>query len=516
MGFISDKPKYITAYQSIKHIYSIINSNSDRNIEVYFIKYENIHEFHNILKNNDIFDLIPNIRKRDEVNDKQEKIFDAFSDYKKEKNIEVIEGPKLTNGKYSMKIRNDTKYIEKNDDFGNINFIMVDNDFIYNMDIKDKDKFQKNKNKDKYKVKISVINKEIQIDQEPDKNDNIIIIKEKEHNKGVYNFELKQCKEDFNGDSSVEGDEEVEEPKKEEENILNNTIDNTTDTNNNNVPIAKLSDIVKLISSSILNKSEVEIESIIDIYMEANIGKINNELEKKEETINNIITAVNSIKDYYKNQIQNVENTRAVGVRGDEYYENDRNDESLNLIGESKIDIGNLIDDTSNDNNNGIQNLNQNCFEFSLFKMGQCSNSLCKEKIKYDGKNKLNKYPIILNNDIRSIDEIFLTKEKCQFCNQNNSMICTYKFISIPNILILKFDIQKNNPQKYFKVDVENNIDLKKHLKENVNVINKTKYTLLKTLYVFKSDNDNKLYENIQNSDENKYIPYLVFYKQES
>ena len=70
------------------------------------------------------------------------------------------------------KIRNDTKYIEKNDDFGNINFIMVDNDFIYNMDIKDKDKVQKNK--DKYKVKISVINKEIQIDQEPDKNDNII------------------------------------------------------------------------------------------------------------------------------------------------------------------------------------------------------------------------------------------------------------------------------------------------------------------------------------------------------
>ena len=250
--------------------------------------------------------------------------------------------------------------------------------------------------------------------------------------------------------------------------------------------------------------------------METNIGKINNELEKKEETINNIITAVNSIKDYYKNQIQNVENTHAIKIRGDEYYENDRNDESLNLIGESKIDIGNLIDDTSNDNNNGIQNLNQNCFEFRLFKMGQCSNSLCKEKIKYDGKNKLNKYPIILNNDIRSIDEIFLTKEKCQFCNQNNSMICTYKFISIPNILILKFDIQKNNPQKYFKVDVENNIDLKKHLKENVNVINKTKYTLLKTLYVFKSDNDNKLYENIPNSDKNNYIPYLVFYKQES
>ena len=95
-------------------------------------------------------------------------------------------------------------------------------------------------------------------------------------------------------------------------------------------------------------------------------------------------------------------------------------------------------------------------------------------------------------------------------------MICTYKFISIPNILILKFYIQKNNPQKYFKVDVENNIDLKKHLKENVNVINKTKYTLLKTLYVFKSDNDNKLYENIPNSDKNNYIPYLVFYKQES
>ena len=515
MGLFSDKPKYIKAYQSIKHIYSIINSNSDRNIEVYFIKYENIHEFHNILKNNDIFDLIPNIKKRAEVEDKKEKISDAFSDYKKEKNIEVIEGPKLNNGKYSMKIRNDTKYIEKNDDFGNINFIMVDNDFIYNMDIKDKDNVKNNK--DKYKVKISVINKEIQIDQEPDKNDNIIIIKEKEHNKGVYNFELKQCKEDFNGDSSVEGDEEVEEPKKEEENILNNTIDNTTDTNNNNVPIAKLSDIVKLISSSILNKSEVEIESIIDIYMEANIGKINNELEKKEETINNIITAVNSIKDYYKNQIQiEVENTRAIRRIGSDYYENNRNEESLNLIGESINDIGNLIDDTSNDNNNGIQNLNQNCFEFRLFKLVQCSNSLCKEKIKDDGKNKLNKYPIILNNDIRSIDEIFLTKEKCQFCNQNNSMICTYKFISIPNILILKFDIQKNNPQKYFKVDVENNIDLKKHLKENVNVINKTKYTLLKTLYAFKSDNDNKLYENIQNSDENKYIPYLVFYKQES
>ena len=515
MGLFSDKPKYIKAYESIKHIYSIINSNSDGNIEVYFIKYENIHEFHKILKDNDIFDLIPNISKRDEVKDKDKKISDAFSDYKKEKNIEVIKGPKLIDGKYSMKIRNDTKEIKENDDFGNINFIMVENGFIYNMDIQDKDKVQKNQ--DKYKVKISVINKEIQIDQEPDKNDNIIIIKEKEHNKGVYNFELKQCKEDFNGDSSVEGDEEVEEPKKEEENILNNIVDNTTntnDTNNNNVPIAKLSDIVKLISSSILNKSEVEIESIIDIYMKANSGKINNELEKKEETINNIITAVNSIKDYYKNQIQNVENTHAIKIRGDEYYENDRNDESLNLIGESKIDIGNLIDDTSNDNNNGIQNLNQNCFEFSLFKMGQCSNSLCKEKIKYDGKNKLNKYPIILNNDIRSIDEIFLTKEKCQFCNQNNSMICTYKFISIPNILILKFDIQKNNPQKYFKVDVENDIDLKKYI--NANNINNTKYTLLKTLYAFKSDNDNKLYENIQNSDENKYIPYLVFYKQES
>ena len=228
MGLLSDKPKILKmkAYQSIKHIYSIINSNSDGNIEVYFIKYENIHEFHNILKNNDIFDLIPNIRKRDEVKEKEEKIFDAFSDYKKEKNIEVIEGPKLIDDKYSMKIRNDTKYIEKNDDFRNINFIMVDNDFIYNMDIKDKDNVKKNK--DKYKVKLRVINKEIQIDQEPDKNDNIIIIKEKEHNKGVYNFELKQCKEDFNGDSSVEGDEEVEEPKKEEENILNNTIDNTT------------------------------------------------------------------------------------------------------------------------------------------------------------------------------------------------------------------------------------------------------------------------------------------------
>ena len=85
-----------------------------------------------------------------------------------------------------------------------------------------------------------------------------------------------------------------------------------------------------------------------------------------------------------------------------------------------------------------------------------------------------------------------------------------YKFINIPEIFILKFWEPKKNITS-FKFRIENNIDLKKHLKTND--INKAEYELLKVLYMYKNENDNKLYDNLNGYNKNDYIPYIIFYR---
>ena len=120
MGVSSDKKKYMNAYRSIKYVigqtYNITTTVND----IYFVNEETIQNYLKILNKHNILNMLIDVRKRSELKNIEDKIYDDFGDYKLEANIEVFEinAQKISEGKLDDK-----------------EFILVDKDFLSNMNV---------------------------------------------------------------------------------------------------------------------------------------------------------------------------------------------------------------------------------------------------------------------------------------------------------------------------------------------------------------------------------------------
>ena len=124
MGVSSDKKKYMNAYRSIKYVigqtYNITTTVND----IYFVNVKTIQNYLKILNKHNILNMLIDVRKKSELKNIEDKIYDDFGDYKLETNIEVFE------------INAEGKLDDKE-------FILVDKDFLKNMSV----------NENKYKGK---------------------------------------------------------------------------------------------------------------------------------------------------------------------------------------------------------------------------------------------------------------------------------------------------------------------------------------------------------------------------
>lgn len=123
MGVSSDKKKYMNAYRSIKYAigqtYNITTTVND----IYFVNEETIQNYLKILNKHNILNMLIDVRKKSELKNIEDKIYDDFGDYKLETNIEVFEinAQKISEGKLDDK-----------------EFILVDKDFLKNMSVNEK------------------------------------------------------------------------------------------------------------------------------------------------------------------------------------------------------------------------------------------------------------------------------------------------------------------------------------------------------------------------------------------
>ena len=271
---------------------------------------------------------------------------------------------------------------------------------------------------------------------------------------------------------------------------------------------AKFDEIICDIIWSIQNSStskDIIMKSIQDKIKDKNI---NNELEKKDrlDIIGNIKT---SVKHYFLNNRNN----------------NKNNDNSIDINkpqdGEG-CDIGNhngpnylyLNKENSNEGNrfgfNDNQEVINNPFIFKQVKIfisepcDKCANTNNKiseaECVKIIPRENYSDFETCFN--MKYIEDC---ENKCEF---------SLKFESTPDILILVFDEPKTNKNFIKFKDIDESIDLKKHLyKINNKDSSEYKYKLIKALYYFNDIEDNKLYVNIPEEEKNNYIPYAIFYK---
>ena len=271
---------------------------------------------------------------------------------------------------------------------------------------------------------------------------------------------------------------------------------------------AKFDEIICDIIWSIQNSStskDIIMKSIQDKIKDKNI---NNELEKKDrlDIIGNIKT---SVKHYFLNNRNN----------------NKNNDNSIDINkpqdGEG-CDIGNhnepnylyFNEENSNEGNrfgfNDNQEVINNPFIFKQVKIfisepcDKCANTNNKiseaECVKIIPRENYSDFETCFN--MKYIEDC---ENKCEF---------SLKFESTPDILILVFDEPKTNKNFIKFKDIDESIDLKKHLyKINNKDSSEYKYKLIKALYYFNDIEDNKLYVNIPEEEKNNYIPYAIFYK---
>ena len=270
---------------------------------------------------------------------------------------------------------------------------------------------------------------------------------------------------------------------------------------------AKFDEIICDIICSIQNSStqkDIIMKSIQDKIKELNI---NNELEKKDrlDIIGNIKTYV---KDYFLNNSNN----------------NKNNDNSIDINkpqdGEG-CDIGNhnepnylyLKKENLNEGNrfgfNDNQEVINNPFIFKQVKIfisepcDKCANT--NNKISEAECVKIIPRENYFDFETFNMKYIEDCENKCEF---------SLKFESTPDILILVFDEPKTNKNFIKFKDIDESIDLKKHLyKINNKDSSEYKYKLIKALYYFNDIEDNKLYVNIPEEEKNNYIPYAIFYK---
>ena len=508
MGVSSDKKKYMNAYRSIKYVigqtYNITTIVND----IYFVNEETIQNYLKILNKHNILNMLIDVRKKSELKNIEDKIYDDFGDYKLETNIEVFEinAQKISEGKLDHK-----------------EFILVDKDFLKNMSV----------NENKYKGKehsIIVKKNEKHIELKGIDEEKIIVnLIEIENKTGIYKFKIEESI-DYNEKSIAEDVKKEIEAKDEEEEdhevmLFRKTKsrDQKTEINttaqkieNNNkdqgeteqkqkkneetkitkkAPSAKLDDIVYEIYSALSNNGEKDMvfEKIKKKISELGVQ---NELEETGiDIIGNIKTFVLYLANNFGLKNQNLININP-SENSNYYYQ------ESNLINESD-ERSNLIESRNGEEIHRDNNKDFNPFEFLQVKFIDC------EKCNINQEYLIEFYKININNECNNIDDYFKLSfiEICSNCKKD--AICNYKFKTTPEILILKFE---NPNKKYIKFnEIEKNIDLKNHmyLPNNFNI----KYELIEVLYVLDDLDDKKLYVDISEKDRNNYIPYIIFYK---
>ena len=477
MGVSSDRKKYMNAYRSIKYAigqtYNITTTVND----IYFVNEKTIQNYLKILNKHNILNMLIDVRKRSELKNIEDKIYDDFGDYKLETNIEVFEinAQKISEGKLDDK-----------------EFILVDKDFLKNMSVNEK----------KYKGKdhsIIVKKNERHIELKGTDEEKIIVnLIEIENKTGIYKFKIEESI-DYNEKSIAEDVKKEIEAKDEEEEdhevMLFRKPKSRDQKTEIKAPSAKLDDIVYKIYSALSNNGEKDI-IFEKIKLEISELDVQNELEETGiDIIGNIKTFV-----LYLNKNLGLDNQNLINInQNSNYYCQksiliDESDEKSNLI-ESRNE-----GDIHSDNNKDF-----NPFEFRQVKFIDC------EKCNINQEYLIEFYKININNECNNIDDCFKLSfiEICSNCKKD--AICNYKFKTTPEILILKFENPKIN-KKYIKFnEIQKNIDLKNHmyLPNNFNI----KYELIEVLYVLDDLDDKKLYVDISEKDRNNYIPYIIFYK---
>ena len=166
MGFSSSKKEqYFNAYKSIKTVLEETHDITLTVDDIYFVNIETIKNYLEILERHEIFNKIINVRERTNIKDIEKKILQELGDYKLEKDIEIID----------IKFKNINENINKK-------FILVDKDFLLNMEIEDKSY--------KGKEHSIIVNKNEKLFELQDENKEKIIINliEDENKKGIYIF----------------------------------------------------------------------------------------------------------------------------------------------------------------------------------------------------------------------------------------------------------------------------------------------------------------------------------------
>ena len=481
MGVSSDKKKYMNAYRSIKYVigqtYNITTTVND----IYFVNEETIQNYLKILNKHNILNMLIDVRKKSELKNIEDKIYDDFGDYKLETNIEVFEinAQKISEGKLDDK-----------------EFILVDKDFLKNMSVNEK----KYKGKD-HSIIVKKNEKHIEL-KAIDEEKIIVNLIEIENKTGIYKFKIEESI-DYNEKSIAEDVKKEIEAKDEEEEdhevMLFRKPKSRDQKTEIKAPSAKLDDIVYKIYSALSNNGEKDI-IFEKIKLKISELDVQNELE---ETGIDIIGNIKTFVLYLANNL-GLKNQNLININPSEnsnyYYQ------ESNLIDESD-ERSNLIESRNGEDIHRDNNKDFNPFEFLQVKFIDCEKCNIKEN-----KESLNEfYKININNECNNIDDCFKLSfiEICSNCIKDAK--CNYKFKTTPEILILKFENPKIN-KKYIKFnEIEKNIDLKNHmyLPNNFNI----KYELIEVLYVLDDLDDKKLYVGISEKDRNNYIPYIIFYK---
>ena len=552
MGITSDKEKYFNAYEKgIKRILDQTYNMTTTAENVYLVNIETIPKYLEILEKHDILDKIVDLNEKPNIKNIEKKIKNDFSDYKLESNIEIID-INVNN----IETNKDKKFILVEKDFLENMGIEDKGKKTYSIIVKKDEKYIELTGENNKKTKI--ILKEIE--KENNKNNTN---KEKNNNirTGVYKFEEQNnnVSINYNEEQSMACDVKEEEEKQEEDdpeinynfrikpkkkedqeeikdnltnydvhmenNQISNLINNNESNNNNNslisplikepssvnpekksnenieriknAPPVKLDEIVYLIYSSLTNSNDNKdiIYGQIKAFIEEN--DVQNELEEigNLDIIGIIETFARYLLKINESSNQNIISI-SQSINSNYSYAYLPNSQNKNILIDEPDESSSLIQSNNREENSQI-NREFNPFQFNIKKTPDCEN--CK---KGNPENAVNYYEINLNKECNNISDCFKFSflEKCQNCQ--NDFECIYKFISVPQILILKFVNPKEN-KKYIKFnEAEKIIDLTEY-----------KYELIKVLYVFDDLNDKKLYTDIPDNEKNNYIPYIIFYQ---
>ena len=122
MGAAStEKDKYFLAYRSIKCVLDLTHNITSTVDNIYFVNVATIPNYLAILNKYNILNMITDITKKFEINNIEKRIYDEFGDYKLEPRIEILD----------INAHN----VEEEYILGEKEFILVDKDFLINMNI---------------------------------------------------------------------------------------------------------------------------------------------------------------------------------------------------------------------------------------------------------------------------------------------------------------------------------------------------------------------------------------------